>query len=78
MASRVVLLTRSQCHLCEDARAVVSRVCGDVGVAFEEVDVDADPALREAHGDFVPVVLVDGVRRGFWTIDADQLRSALV
>lgn len=77
MASRVVLLTRSSCHLCDDAREVVASVCGDAGVAYEEVDVDADPALREEHGDFVPVVLVDGVRRGFWAIDADQLRSAL-
>lgn len=77
MASRVVLLTRSSCHLCDDAREVVASVCGDAGVAFEEVDVDADPSLREEHGDFVPVVLVDGVRRGFWAIDADQLRSAL-
>jgi glutaredoxin len=77
MAARVVLITRSSCHLCDDARQVVASLCGDVGVAFEEVDVDANSALRDEHGDFVPVVLVDGVRRGFWTIDADQLRSAL-
>lgn len=77
MASRVVLLTRSSCHLCDDAREVVASVCDDAGVAYEEVDVDADPSLRDEHGDFVPVVLVDGVRRGFWAIDADQLRSAL-
>ena len=26
------------------------------GVAFEEVDVDADPALEERYGDRVPVL----------------------
>jgi len=77
MASRVVLITRTPCHLCDEARAVVTSVCGEAGVAFEEIDVDADSVLREEHGDFVPVVLVDGARRGFWTIDADQLRSVL-
>jgi glutaredoxin len=77
MAARVVLITRSECHLCDEARAVVASVCGEAGVAFEEVDVDADSALREEHGDFVPVVMVDGVRRGFWAIEADRLRSAL-
>jgi glutaredoxin len=77
MATRVVLITRSSCHLCDDAREVVARVCGDAGIAFEEWDVEADRALRDEHGDFVPVVLVDGVRRGFWAIDAEQLRSAL-
>jgi glutaredoxin len=77
MTVRVVLITRTECHLCDDARGVVATVCGEFGLAFDEVDVDADRAMREAHGEFVPVVLVDGVRRGFWTIDADRLRSAL-
>jgi glutaredoxin len=78
MASRVTLITRSACHLCDEARAVVARVCADAGVAFAEVDVDSDPVARAEHGDFVPVVLVDGVRRGFWAIDAETLRAALV
>ena len=78
MALRVLLITRKECHLCDEAREVVARVCDAAGVEFAEVDVDADAAARAEHGDFVPVVLVDGVRRGFWTIDAEQLRAALV
>jgi glutaredoxin len=78
MASRVLLITRPACHLCDEARAVVAGVCADSDVEFAEVDVDSDPALRAQHGDFVPVVLVDGVRRGFWVIDAEALRAALV
>jgi glutaredoxin len=77
MPPSVLLLTRAACHLCDEARDVVASVCAEAGVAFREVDVDADAALRAEHGDFVPVVLVDGVRRGFWQIDADRLRRAL-
>ena len=77
MAARVVLITRSECHLCDAARATVEAVCAEAGTTYDEVDVDSDEALRDAHGDFVPVVLVDGVRRGFWQIDADVLRTAL-
>jgi len=77
MSPRVVLITRAACHLCDEARVVVASVCDEAGVVFEELDVDADDALRAEHGDFVPVVLVDGVRRDFWQVDAGRLRAAL-
>jgi len=32
-----------------------------LGVAFTEVDVDADPGLDELYGENVPVLLKDGV-----------------
>jgi len=47
---RVVLYGRAGCHLCDEARAVVARVCGDIGVAWAEVDVDAAPADRGLAG----------------------------
>jgi glutaredoxin len=78
MAPRVTLITRTACHLCDEARELVAQVCAEEDVEFAEVDVDSDPIARAEHGDFVPVVLVDGIRRGFWAIDAETLRAALV
>ncbi len=75
--ARVVLYTRGGCHLCDEARDLVASVCSEAGLAFDEVDVDHDAAARAEHGDFVPVVVVDGVRRGFWVIDRDRLAAAL-
>jgi glutaredoxin len=46
------LYGRGYCHLCEEmARELRAR-----GVAFEEIDVDADPALEERYGERVPVL----------------------
>ncbi|WP_298454623.1 glutaredoxin family protein [uncultured Cellulomonas sp.] len=80
--ARVVLLGRAGCHLCDDARAVVRTVTAQTGDTWVEVDVDAAAAhdggaLRREHGEDVPVVLVDGVPRGFFRIDPDRLRKAL-
>lgn len=50
-------LTRSGCHLCDDARPILANVARDLGVTIEEVDVDADEALTRAYGLRVPVVL---------------------
>jgi len=74
---RVRLLTRPGCHLCDDARAVVARVCAEVDVGWEEVDVTTDPALLAEHHDQVPVTLVDGRQHDFWRVDPARLRAAL-
>ncbi|RYV50058.1 glutaredoxin family protein [Pengzhenrongella frigida] len=79
---RVVLYVRAGCHLCEAAREVVSTAAAAAGTPWVEIDVDAAAAddggaLQRAYGEEVPVVVVDGVTRGFWRIDAQRLAKAL-
>ncbi len=80
-APRVTLYGRPGCHLCDDARAVIERVCADLGEAYVEVDVDTDPAvteeLRHRLTDEVPVTFVDGRQHDFWRVDEQRLRTAL-
>ena len=78
MSARVTLYSRAGCHLCESARAVVARVCADLGESFDEVDVDADGDLADRFGDEVPVTFVDGRQHDFWRVDEARLRAALV
>jgi len=47
------------------------------GTSWDETDVDADPDLRAAYGDLVPVVLVDGREHGHWRVEEARLRRAL-
>jgi len=77
MAARVILFTRSGCHLCADARPVVDEVCSRARVDWEEVDVDSDLAAAETYSDLVPAVTVDGILRGFWRIDPEKLHAFL-
>ena len=74
---RVTLLSRVGCHLCDDARAEVSRILGELGTPWDELDVDRDPHLRAEYGDRVPVVLLDGREHGYWRVEEDRLRRAL-
>ena len=81
-APRVRLLTRTGCHLCDQARAVVEQVCAEAGETYEEVDLDAaavqDPALLRRYTDEVPVTFVDGAQHDYWRVDPARLRAALV
>ena len=76
-APRVTLYSRAGCHLCDEARRVVSAVCDELGEAFVEVDIDEDPALRERFTEEVPVTFVDGRQHDFWRVDPARLTAAL-
>jgi glutaredoxin len=60
VGSRYELLTRSECHLCDEMKVVLDRVFGELGVEYESVDVDCDELLIERYGETVPVLLRDG------------------
>ena len=76
-APRVTLYGKPGCHLCDDARAVVERVCADLGESFEEISILDDPALLDRYGEEIPVTLVDGRQHDFWRVDEQRLRAAL-
>lgn len=73
----VVLVTKPQCHLCEDARAVVERVTASLGLRWREQSVTDAPELLERFAEELPVLMIDGVQRDFWTIDEERLRRLL-
>lgn len=76
--SRVVLVGRAGCHLCDEARAVVAEVCGVLDVGWVEVNVDATDDLPPIYSEQVPVVLVDGAELAHYRIHPAVLRRALV
>ncbi len=70
---RIVLVTRQDCHLCEDAL----RLLEDLDVHLELADVDADAELHRLYDFRVPVVLVDGAVVAEGRIAREQLVAAL-
>jgi glutaredoxin len=56
---RTTLYTRSGCHLCDEALAVLLRY----GLTPRMVDIDADSTLQQRYNECVPVVEIDGKER---------------
>jgi glutaredoxin len=75
---RVTLYSRPGCHLCEDALAVVERVCGELGEQWTEVDITTDEELERRFREEIPVTFVDGAQHDFWRVDEQRLRAALL
>ncbi len=57
--SEVVVYTRQDCHLCDEAKALLVRYSHELPMIIE-VDIDPYPDLVEKHGQCVPVVEMDG------------------
>jgi glutaredoxin len=77
VTARITFYTRTRCHLCDEARLVIERVCAELDEEYAEVDIDTEPALVARFNDEVPVTFVDGRQHDFWRVDPARLRAAL-
>lgn len=73
----ITLLTRPGCHLCDQAREVIAKVAGELGVAWSERDITRSEEDLARYWDKIPVTLIDGVQHDFWRVSEDRLRAAL-
>jgi glutaredoxin len=74
----VTLYGRDGCHLCDQARAAILDVAGELGgLELREVDIDDDEDLLAAYLERVPVVELDGREISELEFDCDAFRRAL-
>jgi hypothetical protein len=72
------MLGKPGCHLCDDARAIVTEVLAEFpGVTFDERSILDDPALLDEYAEEIPVVLIDDRVHTIWRVDPERLRTAL-
>jgi glutaredoxin len=74
----VVLYSRPECHLCEQAKEAILGL-REEGLRFElaEIDIESEEALHRRYLERIPVVTVDGELVSELILDRDSLRSRL-
>lgn len=73
----LVLYSRPGCHLCDEMKAVVSRVADSVPLRLSVVDISGDAALEAEYGLEVPVLLVEGRKAAKYRVGEGELRRIL-
>lgn len=75
----VTLYGKPECHLCDDARAVIValRTEHELDFELEEVDITRDEGLHRAYFDRIPVVAVDDDEQFQYFVDPGRLRALL-
>jgi glutaredoxin len=56
----VTLYSSPECHLCEQARALLERVRADHDFELVECDITCEDDLHRAYLERIPVIVVDG------------------
>ena len=74
---RLTLYTRPGCRLCDEMKAVVRRVQGQVACELTEVDISRDEALLKRYGRHIPVLVADGVEVARTRVGVAELLAAL-
>lgn len=76
----VLLLTRDDCHHCEQAKEVLESLRDEYGLNVRELPLESDEGRRlglETGALFPPVVLLDGKYFSYGRLSERKLRKAL-
>lgn len=75
----VTVISREGCHLCDDASAVIEGIVpGYQNVEVEHRMLEENPEWMSYYSDKIPVILIDGVEHGYWRVNEDIFKRALV
>jgi glutaredoxin len=81
-STRLTLIGKPDCHLCDDARAVIASVVEELAdaasVDLEELSIHDDAELNEKYWDEIPVLMINGRVHAIWRLDAERLRAAIL
>ena len=74
----VEMMGKPGCHLCDDARAIVSTVLDDFPkTEFVEHNILDDAEMFETMKNDIPVIVVNGRLHATWRVDANDFRAAI-
>lgn len=75
--STVTVYSKPDCHLCEDAMAVLEGMRAQLDFELVEVDITADDALHRAYFERIPVLALDGEELCEFFVDEALVRERL-
>ena len=73
----VTLYTRPGCYLCDEAKSAIAPLLREFGAALREVNIDADPVLKERYAWDIPVIFIGPRKAAKHRVDLEQFRRQL-
>ena len=76
--AELLLFSRADCHLCDQAEALVNALLIGSPWQLTKVDIDNDPALKQRYETSIPVLLrCDNQQALNWPFPQSRVRSLL-
>lgn len=77
MTIHIEILTKKDCCLCDDAKAIVERVLPDYPATLTLTDIESDSVLFESYKERIPVVRINGEESFVYKTHETTLRNKL-
>ncbi len=77
MPIQIEILTKKDCCLCDDAKAIVESVLPDYPATLKLIDIESDPVLSISYKERIPVVRINGEESFVYKTHETTLRKKL-
>ena len=77
MNTKVVIYSRVNCHLCQEAEKNVREVLVEIPFNLEVIYIDGNQELERLYGEEVPVITINGDVHDYYKVDKQRLKQAL-
>ncbi len=78
MNTKVVIYSRTNCHLCEEAEKDAREVLVEIHFNLEVIYIDGDQELERLYGEEVPVTLINGAKHDYFRVDKKRFSEAIL
>jgi glutaredoxin len=76
--ARVIIYSRPECHLCDEAKAAIENSNCSEHYTLEEVNIESDEGLLKKFKYDIPVVLIDGEEAFRHRVDPDEFKIRVI
>ena len=73
----IEIMTRKDCCLCDEAKAVIEQVITEIPAELKMTDIESDPELLERYQEKIPVILINGTESFVYKVHPVTLRKKL-
>jgi len=78
MSTQVVIYSRVNCHLCQEAENNVREVMIKIPFELEIIYIDGNQELEKLYGEEVPVTLINGAKHDYFRVDKKRFSEAIL
>ena len=78
MSIQVVIYSRVNCHLCQEAEENVREVLTEIPFELKVIYIDGDQKLERLYGEEVPVTLINGAKHDYFRVDKKRFSEAIL
>jgi glutaredoxin len=78
MSTQVVIYSRVNCHLCQEAENNVREVMAKIPFELEVIYIDGDQELEILYGEEVPVTLINGAKHDYFRVEEKRFSEAIL